>query len=54
MDATHELGHLVMHWRHDGVKGRKAEEEAQHFGSAFLMPAERGCFWVVPGRGATD
>ena len=36
-DAAHELGHLVMH-RHGGPIGRKAEEQANAFASAFLMP----------------
>lgn len=36
-DAAHELGHLVMH-RHGGPLGRKAEEQANAFASAFLMP----------------
>lgn len=38
MDAAHELGHLVMHFW-GGPRGRKAEEQAKAFGSAFLMPA---------------
>jgi Zn-dependent peptidase ImmA (M78 family)/DNA-binding XRE family transcriptional regulator len=37
MDAAHELGHLVLHWR-GGARGRNVEHEAQLFGSAFLMP----------------
>ncbi|HEX3692632.1 MAG TPA: ImmA/IrrE family metallo-endopeptidase [Solirubrobacteraceae bacterium] len=37
MDAAHELGHLVMH-AHGGPAGRAAEDQAQAFGSAFLMP----------------
>jgi Zn-dependent peptidase ImmA (M78 family)/DNA-binding XRE family transcriptional regulator len=37
MDAAHELAHLVMH-THGGPEGRRAEEEAQAFGAAFLMP----------------
>ena len=37
MDAAHELGHLVLHWR-GGAHGRKLEHEAQQFASAFLMP----------------
>jgi Zn-dependent peptidase ImmA (M78 family)/DNA-binding XRE family transcriptional regulator len=36
-DAAHELGHLVLH-RHGGPVGRKAEEQANAFASAFLMP----------------
>ena len=38
-DAAHELGHLVLH-RHGGPSGRPAEDEANHFASAFLMPEE--------------
>jgi Zn-dependent peptidase ImmA (M78 family) len=37
LDAAHELGHLVLH-RHGGPVGRKAEEQANAFASAFLMP----------------
>lgn len=38
-DTGHELGHLVMH-RHGGPQpSRSAEREANHFASAFLMPA---------------
>lgn len=36
-DAAHELGHLVMH-RHGSPEGRTAEDEANQFASAFLMP----------------
>ena len=36
-DAAHELGHLVMH-RHGSPEGRAAEDEANQFASAFLMP----------------
>lgn len=36
-DAMHELGHLVLH-RHGGPSGRKAEQEADAFASAMLMP----------------
>lgn len=38
-DAAHELGHLVMHWHHDPPQGKVAEQEANRFASAFLMPA---------------
>lgn len=38
MDCAHELGHLVMH-RHGGPRGRAAEEQAQAFAAAFMMPA---------------
>jgi Zn-dependent peptidase ImmA (M78 family) len=37
-DAAHELGHLVLH-QHGAPRGREAEEEANRFASAFLMPA---------------
>ena len=37
-DAAHELGHLVMHSEHKVPQGTDAEEEAQAFASAFLMP----------------
>lgn len=37
MDAAHELGHLVLH-RHGPPMGRKLEQEATNFGSAFMMP----------------
>ena len=36
-DAAHELGHLVLH-RKVGSHGKTAEQEANHFASAFLMP----------------
>lgn len=39
-DAAHELGHLVLH-RRFAVEGRQAEDEANAFAAAFLMP-ERG------------
>jgi Zn-dependent peptidase ImmA (M78 family)/DNA-binding XRE family transcriptional regulator len=38
MDAAHELGHLVLHSQHERPRGRAEEQDAQHFGSAFLMP----------------
>lgn len=37
-DAAHELGHLVLH-RHGQALGREAEQQADAFASAFLMPA---------------
>ena len=37
MNVAHELGHLVMHWE-KGPRGREAENEADVFASAFLMP----------------
>jgi Zn-dependent peptidase ImmA (M78 family) len=36
-DAAHELAHLVLH-QDGGVKGREAEDQANHFAAAFLMP----------------
>ena len=50
MDAAHELGHLALHV-HGGPGGRQAEDEAQSFGSAFLMP-RRSVLADAP-RGAT-
>lgn len=39
MDAAHELGHLILHWKHDTPRGgRDLEREANYFASAFLMP----------------
>jgi Zn-dependent peptidase ImmA (M78 family)/transcriptional regulator with XRE-family HTH domain len=38
LDAAHELGHLVLHWHHEVPQGRAAEQEAQTFASALLMP----------------
>ncbi|MER5948268.1 XRE family transcriptional regulator [Streptomyces sp. NPDC001904] len=37
-DAAHELGHLVLHSEHRIPHGQEAEQEAQQFASAFLMP----------------
>lgn len=37
-DAAHELGHLVLH-RHAAPNGQEAEQDANAFASAFLMPA---------------
>jgi Zn-dependent peptidase ImmA (M78 family) len=37
-DAAHELGHLVLH-RHAAPSGQQAEQDANAFASAFLMPA---------------
>ncbi len=36
-DAAHELGHLALH-RHGGPRGREAEDQANAFAAAFLMP----------------
>lgn len=36
-DAAHELGHLVLH-RHGSPQGREAEQQANSFASALLMP----------------
>jgi Zn-dependent peptidase ImmA (M78 family)/DNA-binding XRE family transcriptional regulator len=37
-DAAHELGHLVLHRHAGSPQGREAEQEANRFASAFLMP----------------
>lgn len=37
-DAAHELGHLVLHW-HGEPQGREAEQQANEFAAAFLMPS---------------
>ncbi len=37
-DAAHELGHLVLHSAHRVPHGQEAEQEAQRFAAAFLMP----------------
>lgn len=39
-DAAHELGHLVMHRHGAPQDSRQAENEADRFASAFLMPAD--------------
>jgi Zn-dependent peptidase ImmA (M78 family)/DNA-binding XRE family transcriptional regulator len=38
-DAAHELGHLVLHAGHRVPHGPDAEQEANRFAAAFLMPA---------------
>ncbi len=38
-DAAHELGHLLLH-QHGAPRGRQAEQEANRFASALLMPHE--------------
>jgi Zn-dependent peptidase ImmA (M78 family)/DNA-binding XRE family transcriptional regulator len=38
-DAAHELGHLVLHSEHRIPHGPEAEQEANRFAAAFLMPA---------------
>ena len=37
-DAAHELGHLVLHSEHRIPQGPDAEQEANRFAAAFLMP----------------
>jgi Zn-dependent peptidase ImmA (M78 family)/DNA-binding XRE family transcriptional regulator len=37
-DAAHELGHLVLHCGDEVPHGKDAEQEAQAFAAAFLMP----------------
>ncbi|MFC5820666.1 helix-turn-helix domain-containing protein [Nonomuraea harbinensis] len=39
-DAAHELGHLVLHPEHEIPHGKEAEQQAQRFASAFLMPEQ--------------
>jgi Zn-dependent peptidase ImmA (M78 family) len=39
-DAAHELGHLVLHCEGRDLTGVQAEQEANEFASAFLMPRE--------------
>lgn len=36
-NSAHELGHLVLH-NHGGPQGRSAEDQANQFASAFLLP----------------
>jgi Zn-dependent peptidase ImmA (M78 family) len=37
-DAAHELGHLVLHREDRPLQGPQAEQEADRFAAAFLMP----------------
>ena len=39
LDASHELGHLVMH-RDEEPGSKEVERQAQEFGSCFLLPSE--------------
>lgn len=39
-DAAHELGHLVLHCEHEEPRGQDAENEANRFAAALLMPAD--------------
>ena len=41
-DAAHELGHLVLH-RHAAPNGQQAEQDANAFASALLMPPASVC-----------
>ena len=52
MDVAHELGHLILHAHGGRVHDRNAEQEANAFASAFLMP-RRGVIAVGVRRGAT-
>lgn len=51
MDAAHEFGHLILHWRHGAPRGRDYEKEAELFASALLMP--RGSILAEAPRGGT-
>jgi Zn-dependent peptidase ImmA (M78 family)/DNA-binding XRE family transcriptional regulator len=37
-DTAHELGHLVLHRNRENVQTKEAEQEADEFASAFLLP----------------
>lgn len=50
-DLAHELGHLVLHAEREGFQGQRAEDEANAFASAFLMP--RAGMLARPLRNAT-
>ncbi|MGQ7298036.1 ImmA/IrrE family metallo-endopeptidase [Quadrisphaera sp. KR29] len=39
-DLAHELGHLVLHAELESFQGQQAENEANAFAAAFLMPRE--------------
>ncbi len=52
MDAAHELGHLVLHWR-GTARGLDAEKEAVEFASVFLMP-EGSVLANAPQGGTLD
>lgn len=39
MDASHEVAHLALHAHTGGPSTKTEEDQAQHFGAAFLMPA---------------
>ncbi|WP_424362711.1 ImmA/IrrE family metallo-endopeptidase [Methylocystis parvus] len=52
-DAAHELGHLVMH-KHGGPIHRNAEDEANAFASAFLMPPADLCAHLPYVRSLND
>lgn len=39
-DAAHELGHLILHCGDEVPHGKVAEQEAQAFAAAFLMPRQ--------------
>jgi len=39
-DAAHELGHLVLHRRLSDLSNKEAEDQADSFASAFLLPYE--------------
>jgi Zn-dependent peptidase ImmA (M78 family) len=52
-DAAHELGHLILH-QHGGPSHRSAEDEANKFASAFLMPPADLRAYLPVVRGLDD
>ncbi len=48
-DAAHELAHLVLHGGEDVPHGKEAEQQANAFAGAFLMPRDR-VLATVPRR----
>jgi Zn-dependent peptidase ImmA (M78 family)/transcriptional regulator with XRE-family HTH domain len=53
-DLAHEVGHLVMHGEYECPQGRKAEQEANDFASAFLMPRDSILATGLVGATADD
>lgn len=53
-DLAHELGHLVLHSEYECPHGRKAEQAANDFASAFLMPRDSVLAAGLVGATADD